>query len=191
MSSAAPRSAATLSIGELSRRAGVNIETIRYYERIKILPAPPRTTGGRRAYGPAETRSLTFIRRSRELGFSLDEIRALLALAIMLVFASMIVTTYAYRRNPDLIRDSGMTELPWITLHGIWFIRFIQTYWFVLAPVFGAAATLAGFGFLGRGSKGAVAAVLVLALAIPVFGYVALEKPLAELELKLHQNQHR
>jgi len=81
MSSAAPRSAAALSIGELSRRAGVNIETIRYYERIQILPAPPRTAGGRRAYGPAETRSLTFIRRSRELGFSLDEIRALLALA--------------------------------------------------------------------------------------------------------------
>ena len=81
MSSAAPRSPAALSIGELSRRAGVNIETIRFYERIKILPAPPRTTGGRRTYGPAETRSLTFIRRSRELGFSLDEIRALLALA--------------------------------------------------------------------------------------------------------------
>jgi MerR family mercuric resistance operon transcriptional regulator len=70
-----------LSIGELSRRAGVNIETIRYYERIKILPAPRRTTGGRRVYGPAETRSLSFIRRSRELGFSLNEIRALLALA--------------------------------------------------------------------------------------------------------------
>ena len=81
MSSAAPRSAPALSIGQLSRRAGVNIETIRYYERIKIMPAPPRTTGGRRTYGPAETRSLTFIRRSRELGFSLDEIRALLALA--------------------------------------------------------------------------------------------------------------
>jgi MerR family mercuric resistance operon transcriptional regulator len=81
MSSAAPRSAPALSIGQLSRRAGVNIETIRYYERIQILPAPPRTAGGRRAYGPAETRSLTFIRRSRELGFSLDEIRALLALA--------------------------------------------------------------------------------------------------------------
>jgi MerR family mercuric resistance operon transcriptional regulator len=59
----------------------VKIETIRYYERIKMLPAPPRTTGGRRVYGPAETRSLTFIRRSRELGFSLYEIRALLALA--------------------------------------------------------------------------------------------------------------
>ena len=60
---------------------GVNIETIRYYERIKMLPAPLRTSNGRRVYGPTEIRSLTFIRRSRELGFTLDEIRALLALS--------------------------------------------------------------------------------------------------------------
>jgi MerR family mercuric resistance operon transcriptional regulator len=59
----------------------VNIETIRYYERIGMLPAPPRTASGRRVYGLVETRTLTFIRRSRELGFTLDEIRALLALA--------------------------------------------------------------------------------------------------------------
>jgi MerR family mercuric resistance operon transcriptional regulator len=72
---------AVLSIGKLSRRTGVNIETIRYYERIKMLPAPPRTASGRRVYGPAETRTLAFIRRSRELGFTLDEIRALLALS--------------------------------------------------------------------------------------------------------------
>ena len=71
----------TLSIGELSRRTGVNIETIRYYERIKMLPAPPRTCSGRRVYGPTEMRSLSFIRRSRELGFTHDEIRALLALS--------------------------------------------------------------------------------------------------------------
>src|SRR5438477_6213525 len=70
-----------LSIGELSRQTGVNIETIRYYERVKVLPAPPRTMRGRRRYGPAETRTLAFIRRSRELGFTLDEIRALLALS--------------------------------------------------------------------------------------------------------------
>lgn len=68
-----------LSIGELSRQTGVNIETIRYYERIKMLPAPPRTASGRRSYGPAEARTLAFIRRSRGLGFTLDEIRALLA----------------------------------------------------------------------------------------------------------------
>src|SRR6516162_9540140 len=76
MRSVAPTPSETLSIGELSRRTGVNIETIRYYERIKMLPAPPRTSNGRRVYGPTEIRSLTFIRRSRELGFTLDEIRA-------------------------------------------------------------------------------------------------------------------
>jgi MerR family mercuric resistance operon transcriptional regulator len=69
-----------MPIGELSRRSGVNIETIRYYERIKMLPAPPRTASGRRVYGTTDLRVLTFIRRSRELGFSLDEIRALLRL---------------------------------------------------------------------------------------------------------------
>ncbi len=74
-------SSAILPIGELSRRSGVNIETIRYYERIKVLPAPPRTANGRRVYGPAETRTLAFIRRSRELGFTLDEIRTLLTLS--------------------------------------------------------------------------------------------------------------
>jgi MerR family mercuric resistance operon transcriptional regulator len=69
-----------LAIGKLSKHSGVNIETIRYYERIKMLPAPPRTASGRRVYGGADLRILTFIRRSRELGFSLDEIRALLRL---------------------------------------------------------------------------------------------------------------
>lgn len=69
-----------IPIGELSRLTGVNIETIRYYEKIKMLKPPPRTEGGRRVYGPSETRVLAFIRRGRELGFGLDEIRALLAL---------------------------------------------------------------------------------------------------------------
>jgi MerR family mercuric resistance operon transcriptional regulator len=69
-----------LSIGELSRLTGANIETIRYYERIKMLPAPPRTSGGRRLYGSTETRTLGFIRRARQLGFILDDIRALLDL---------------------------------------------------------------------------------------------------------------
>jgi len=72
--------AGNLPIGELSKRSGVNIETIRYYERIKMLPAPPRTASGRRVYGAHEARILSFVRRSRELGFSLDEIRALLRL---------------------------------------------------------------------------------------------------------------
>lgn len=72
--------AETISIGELSKQSGVNIETIRYYERIKMLPAPPRTASGRRVYRAAERRTLAFVRRSRDLGFTLEEIRALLAL---------------------------------------------------------------------------------------------------------------
>ena len=75
-----PSRAEHIPIGELSRLSGVNIETIRYYERIKMLPAPPRTASGRRVYGSHEARILGFIRRSRELGFSLDQIRALLRL---------------------------------------------------------------------------------------------------------------
>ena len=69
-----------LTIGELSRHAGVNIETIRYYEKIGMLPAPRRTGSGHRIYGPKETRILVFIRRGRELDFTLDEIRTLMSL---------------------------------------------------------------------------------------------------------------
>jgi MerR family transcriptional regulator, mercuric resistance operon regulatory protein len=72
--------AENLPIGQLSRISGVNIETIRYYERVKMLPPAPRTASGRRIYGSTDLRTLTFIRRSRQLGFSLDEIRALLRL---------------------------------------------------------------------------------------------------------------
>jgi MerR family mercuric resistance operon transcriptional regulator len=81
MRSVAPSNTAAMSIGELSRRTGVNIETIRYYERINMMPRPPRTASGRRVYSEVEGRSLAFIRRARELGFTLDEIRALLGLA--------------------------------------------------------------------------------------------------------------
>jgi MerR family mercuric resistance operon transcriptional regulator len=67
-------------IGQLSKRSGVKIETIRYYERVKMLVPPPRTASGRRVYDLTDLRTLVFIRRARELGFSLDEIRALLRL---------------------------------------------------------------------------------------------------------------
>ena len=69
-----------LTIGKLSQLTGVNIETIRYYEKIKVLPAPSRAKNGHRLYGPTERRILAFVRRSRELGFSLDEVRALVRL---------------------------------------------------------------------------------------------------------------
>ncbi len=71
---------AEITMGELSKRTGVNIETIRYYEKIKLLPAPPRTENGRRIFDTRQVRTLSFIRRSRELGFTLEEIRALLGL---------------------------------------------------------------------------------------------------------------
>jgi MerR family mercuric resistance operon transcriptional regulator len=69
-----------LSIGELSRRTGVNIETIRYYERVGLMPHPPRTQGGRRAYGADGMRTLAFIKRARELGFCLHDIGELLSI---------------------------------------------------------------------------------------------------------------
>jgi MerR family mercuric resistance operon transcriptional regulator len=69
-----------IAIGALSERTGVNIETIRYYERIGLLPAPPRSAGRHRLYGEPHRQRLVFIRRARELGFSLDEVRALLGL---------------------------------------------------------------------------------------------------------------
>jgi MerR family mercuric resistance operon transcriptional regulator len=70
-----------LPIGELSRRTGCNIETIRYYERIGVLRCPARTGGGFRRYSLNDLRRLAFVRRARDLGFTLDEVRALLRLA--------------------------------------------------------------------------------------------------------------
>src|SRR5258708_38101437 len=70
-----------ISIGTLSKRSGVNVETIRYYDRIGLLPAPPRSTGGYRVYSPAHAERLQFVRRARDLGLSLDEVRRLLGLA--------------------------------------------------------------------------------------------------------------
>ena len=70
-----------LTIGKLAARAAVNIETVRYYERIGLLPSPPRTEGGHRMYEELHLRRLAFVRRARDLGFALDDVRALLQLA--------------------------------------------------------------------------------------------------------------
>jgi MerR family transcriptional regulator, mercuric resistance operon regulatory protein len=70
---------ARIRIGELSRRTGCSIETIRYYERIGLLPAPVR--GRYRLYDTTDFRRLSFIRRARELGFTLDEVRTLVSLS--------------------------------------------------------------------------------------------------------------
>jgi len=67
-----------LTRGTVASRAGCNVETIRYYEQIGMLPAPLRSEGGHRLYGPDLVKRLNFVLRSRDLGFTLDEIRALL-----------------------------------------------------------------------------------------------------------------
>ena len=69
------------SIGELARASGCKAETIRYYERIGLLPTPDRQPSGYRAYGDADVRRLRFVRHGRALGFPIDAIRELLALA--------------------------------------------------------------------------------------------------------------
>jgi Cu(I)-responsive transcriptional regulator len=70
-----------MNIGELARAADTNVETIRYYERIGLLPAPPRTGGNYRDYSAEHVNRLSFARRARNLGFSIEQIRALLDLA--------------------------------------------------------------------------------------------------------------
>ncbi|MBU6297483.1 MAG: helix-turn-helix domain-containing protein [Alphaproteobacteria bacterium] len=69
-----------LTRGRLAAHTGCNIETIRYYERAGLLPPPPRSRGGHRLYGQELMKRLNFIRRSRDLGFTLEEIRELLRL---------------------------------------------------------------------------------------------------------------
>lgn len=69
-----------LKIGELAARAGTNTPTIRYYEEIGLLPRPDRQDGNQRRYGDDAVKRVTFIRRCRELGFSIEQVRTLAAL---------------------------------------------------------------------------------------------------------------
>jgi Cu(I)-responsive transcriptional regulator len=70
-----------LSIGELAKRTLTKVETIRYYERIGLLPEPARTEGNYRSYDDEQLGRLSFVRRARDLGFSIDQVRELLDLA--------------------------------------------------------------------------------------------------------------
>ena len=69
-----------LTIGRLSERTGCHLETIRYYEKIGLLRPPGRTAGGHRVYGAEAVKRLAFVRRARELGFTLEQVRTLLRL---------------------------------------------------------------------------------------------------------------
>jgi DNA-binding transcriptional MerR regulator len=70
------------SIGELSKATGVKVVTIRYYEHVELMPAPPRTQGNYRIYRLEHLRRLQFVRRCRDLGFTLDQLRDLLRLSV-------------------------------------------------------------------------------------------------------------
>ncbi len=69
-----------IAIGELSRRTGVKVPTIRYYEQVGLMPVPPRSAGSQRRYGEGDVGRLNFIRHSRELGFEVEAIRELLTM---------------------------------------------------------------------------------------------------------------
>ena len=71
-----------LTTGELAKRCGINLETVRYYERRVILPPPPRTASGYRVYPESALDRLRFVIQIRELGFSLDEIKEFMNLLI-------------------------------------------------------------------------------------------------------------
>src|SRR5229473_2015644 len=74
--------AMALKIGEVAERGGVNLQTIRYYEREKLLPEPPRLPSGYRIFPEQTVYRILFIKRAQELGFSLAEIRDLLSIRI-------------------------------------------------------------------------------------------------------------
>lgn len=70
-----------MQIGELARTTSTKVETIRFYEKIGLLSEPSRTSGNYRDYGPDHLARLSFVRRARDLGFTLDQVRELLALS--------------------------------------------------------------------------------------------------------------
>lgn len=77
----ATRPGESLSIGDLARRTGTKVTTVRWYEEVGLLPPSARTSGGHRLYGAAHLARLDFIRHAREFGFPLDAVRSLLDLA--------------------------------------------------------------------------------------------------------------
>lgn len=79
---AAPKTNAAMTIGRLSGKTGVHVETIRYYQRLGLMPTPARPSGSVRRYAEEAVRRLQFIKRAQALGFSLDEVRLLLQLSV-------------------------------------------------------------------------------------------------------------
>ncbi|MGH7714349.1 MAG: MerR family transcriptional regulator [Gemmatimonadaceae bacterium] len=97
-----------MRIGEVASAAAVNVQTLRYYERVGLLPAPTRLSSGYRAYDPATVRRVRFIKRAQDLGFTLGEITELLAFREQSISACARVEARAaltLERIADKIRD--------------------------------------------------------------------------------------
>src|SRR5260370_13509878 len=92
----------SLTIGRLAKQAGVNLETVRFYERRGLLPKPPRTASGYRVFPADAARRLRFIKRAQELGFSLKEIRDLLSLRMRPGTSRSDIQARADAKVPDI-----------------------------------------------------------------------------------------
>jgi MerR family mercuric resistance operon transcriptional regulator len=113
---------AGIQIGELARRSGCNVETVRYYERIGLLPTPARTAGGYRLYETADVRRLMFARRARELGFTLEQVGTLMGLSthnagsacveVRQLAASHLAVVRAKIALADAVRSYEADEIP-------------------------------------------------------------------------------
>ena len=106
-----------LTIGHLAQLGGVNLETIRYYERRGLLPKPARTAAGYRQFAHEAARRLRFIKRAQELGFSLDEIRELLALGSQPRQNRATIRVRAQEKIEDINRKIGALTAMKNTLH--------------------------------------------------------------------------
>ena len=100
-----------LKIGEVAERGGVNLQTIRYYEREKLLPEPPRLASGYRVYPDQTVRRVRFIKRAQEIGFTLAEIRGLLAIRIDADRDSSEVRTLAQAKITDIEKKIQTLQL--------------------------------------------------------------------------------
>jgi len=92
----------SLTIGRLAKQAGVNLETVRFYERRGLLPRPPRSASGYRLFPVEAARRLRFIRRAQDLGFSLKEIRELLSLRVSRTTRSADIRARAEAKVADI-----------------------------------------------------------------------------------------
>ena len=109
----------SIGIGKVSKLTGCKIETIRYYERIGIVEDPGRNQGGHRVYGNEHVKKIRFIKRARELGFSLDDIRGLLALSMDTVegcSSAQLITEQHLKQITDKLVDLHRLEKVLINL---------------------------------------------------------------------------